>query len=75
MTRDEADRAANEAAGLIAAVIRVAKELDLTPEQTGKAVVDMLMACPKTPHWFETRVVVMLTAASNGARRAFAMAL
>jgi hypothetical protein len=53
MTKDEAERAANEAAELIAAVIRVAHDLDLTSGQTARAVLDSLMACPKTPYWWD----------------------
>jgi hypothetical protein len=32
----------------------VAEDLGLTPEQTARAVVNVLMACPKTPHWFDS---------------------
>jgi hypothetical protein len=51
MTRDEAEKAAKEATELIAALIKVARDLRLNPTQTAQAVLDALTGCPKSPHW------------------------
>jgi len=52
MTTDEAEKAAKEAAELIAAVIRVAQNLDLSPRQMAEALLDAVTECPKAPHWW-----------------------
>jgi len=52
MTTDEAEKAAKEAAELIAAVIRVAQNLDLSPRQMAEALLDAVTECPRAPHWW-----------------------
>ena len=53
MTKDEAEKARKDAVGLVAAVIKVAQCLDLTAEQTARAVLDALRECPKSTIWLE----------------------
>jgi hypothetical protein len=53
VTKDEAEKARKDAVGLVAAVIKVAQCLDLTAEQTARAVLDALRECPKSTIWLE----------------------
>jgi hypothetical protein len=48
----ETEKAAQEAMGLLTALIKVTRGLGLTPEQTAAAVLDALTLCPRAPKWW-----------------------
>jgi len=45
-------KAAREALELITALLQVARDLALTPEQTAAAVLDAVTECPRAPQWW-----------------------